>query len=150
MKVIMRGSKQKAKSNPPADMLFMKNGPPLLQKIPHDLEVHPMLTMEEFDYYVEQYTKSGFRGGLNWYRTHKVNWEAEKGLPSVINHPALMILAQLDTALPPHMADKMHKYVPNLTKVIVPRANHWILQDYADDVNNLLSHWLGRLSLSKL
>ena len=26
------------------------------------------MTEEDLDYYVEAYTQSGFRGGLNWYR----------------------------------------------------------------------------------
>jgi len=149
-KVLLRGSKQKTNTNPPSDILYMKNGPPLLQNIPPGIGIHPMLTKEEFDYYVAQYTKSGFRGGLNWYRTHKVNWEAEKGLKRVINHPALIILAEYDVALPPQMANKMDSVVPNLTKVIVKSANHWILQDFAEEVNNILMDWIGSLHLSKL
>jgi len=111
-----------------------------------------MLQKYEFDYYVQQYTKSGFRGGLNWYRTHKINWETEKGLPPVIHHPALMILAEKDRTLPPQMPSKMDSVVTNLTKILVPNANHWILQDYPDEINAILLKWLktfqkGRSSL---
>jgi len=113
-----------------------------------------MLQKYEFDYYVQQYTKSGFRGGLNWYRTHKVNFETEKGLslPKQIDHPALIILAEKDVALPPQMASKMDAVVPKLTKITIPNANHWILQDYPDIVNPILLNWLktfrdGRSSL---
>jgi len=122
----------------------MKNGPPLFQGIPKNIDIHPMLQKYEFDYYVQQYTKSGFRGGLNWYRTHKVNFETEKdlSLPKQIDHPALIILAEKDVALPPHMASKMDAVVPNLTKITIPKANHWILQDFPEIVNPILLNWL--------
>jgi len=55
-----------------------------------------------------------------------------------------MILAEHDRALPPHMASKMHEVVTNLTTVIVPKANHWILQDYPNEVNQILLGWLKK------
>jgi len=63
-----------------------------------------------------------------------------------------MILAEKDRTLPPQMASKMDSVVTNLTKILVPNANHWILQDYPDEINAILLKWLktfqkGRSSL---
>ncbi|KAJ3216824.1 hypothetical protein HDU67_008910 [Dinochytrium kinnereticum] len=67
--------------------------------VPADLPRSDMLSQREFDYYVEQYTKRGFHGGLNFYRTRRVNFEDELGLEKTVNHPALMISATRDKAL---------------------------------------------------
>jgi hypothetical protein len=33
------------------------------------------LTEDDIDYYTGEFTRAGYRGGLNWYRTPKLNWE---------------------------------------------------------------------------
>jgi hypothetical protein len=33
------------------------------------------LEASEFDYYVTEFTRTGFTGGLNWYRNFDRNWE---------------------------------------------------------------------------
>jgi soluble epoxide hydrolase / lipid-phosphate phosphatase len=32
------------------------------------------------DYYVDQYSRSGLHGTVNWYRTREANWKDEKEL----------------------------------------------------------------------
>lgn len=141
-KTFFRGTKVKQK-NIPSDFIYMKNGPPLLQNLRNeDILLHPMLSQMEYDYYVSEYKRTGFRGGLNFYRTHYHNYEAEKGLSPYLNHKCLMILAEKDAALPPSMADKMSNYIKDLTTVTIKNANHWVLQDYPEEVNTLILNWL--------
>ena len=42
---------------------------------PQDPARRAMLDQEELNYFVDQFSKTGFRGGLNWYRNHRRNWE---------------------------------------------------------------------------
>ena len=42
---------------------------------PQDPARSAMLDQEELNYFVDQFSKTGFRGGLNSYRKHRRNWE---------------------------------------------------------------------------
>lgn len=42
--------------------------------MPDDINKSFMLSDSDLDYYVENYKRSGFRGGLNWYRNVEANW----------------------------------------------------------------------------
>ncbi|CEI67819.1 unnamed protein product [Fusarium venenatum] len=57
----------------------------------------PLLDEAKTDYYTIAFTQSGLRGPLNWYRTHQINFEHEKGFTEKGRHkfamPALFILA---------------------------------------------------------
>jgi hypothetical protein len=35
----------------------------------------PWLSEADVDYYTAEFTRTGFRGGLNWYRNIDRNWE---------------------------------------------------------------------------
>lgn len=77
-----------------------------------------MITQEELNYYVEEYQKRGFEGGLNWYKTRKINWELEANLPKTIFHSALMVTVGRDVVLTPEMAAKMEKSIFNLKRAV--------------------------------
>lgn len=38
----------------------------------------PLLTDAEMEFYVDEYSRHGLHGPLNWYRTREINWESEK------------------------------------------------------------------------
>jgi pimeloyl-ACP methyl ester carboxylesterase len=58
-------------------------------------------TAEEFDYYVQQYRRSGFRGGLNYYRNIQRNWELTRHWPrgARVMQPLLFIAGEHDVAV---------------------------------------------------
>jgi len=104
------------------------------------------LTDEDFEVFVRAFTKSGFRGGLNWYRNIDQNWEDSAGLPQRINQPALMITAELDVVLRPEMAEGMKEWVPNLRRtVLIKGAGHWTQQEKPLEVNAALLAFLADL-----
>ncbi len=76
------------------------------------------LTDEDFDVFVRGFKKSGFRGGLNWYRCIDRSWEESAGQTDRIEQPALMITAERDVVLRPEMAEGMSTWVPNLRKTV--------------------------------
>lgn len=99
-----------------------------------------LLSQEEVDYYVEQYSRNGVRGPLNWYRTRKINFEEElallkDGQQPIIKTPALVVMSTNDAALPPFMATGMENYFENLRKTEV-LGTHWsLLEDANVQVN---------------
>lgn len=56
----------------------------------------PIVSEEELAVYVETYKKTGFTGGLNWYRRIHQNWEESLGHDFLIDKPVLMLVAADD------------------------------------------------------
>ncbi|KAH7482242.1 Bifunctional epoxide hydrolase 2 [Phytophthora ramorum] len=105
-----------------------------------------MLSEEEMEFYVDQYTQSKFTSA-NWvYGTKKIDFETEKDLPGTIEHPALFIGAADDPVLKPEMAKAMPTVMPNLQMEIVEDAGHWILFEQPEAVNSILSAWLDKVT----
>jgi len=102
------------------------------------------LSDAELKVFVDMFEKTGFTGGINWYRNFTRNWETTADMPQIVHTPGLMIMGQYDVALPPRMADGMEKYVPNLEKHVVERCGHWTQQEHPETVNRLMIDWLNR------
>jgi pimeloyl-ACP methyl ester carboxylesterase len=57
----------------------------------------PWLSQADFDLYVQTFSRTGFRGGLNWYRAFDVNWELDEGLEgAALDLPALFVAGERD------------------------------------------------------
>lgn len=103
-----------------------------------------VLSDEELAVFVETFTRTGFRGGINWYRNFTRNWEISAHLPDHIPQPALMIMAENDVVLPPAMADGMEQFVPNLTKVLIRGSGHWTQQEKPGEVTAAIADWMRK------
>jgi pimeloyl-ACP methyl ester carboxylesterase len=101
----------------------------------------PILSAEEKQVFVDTFTKSGFTGGINWYRNWTRNWERAAGLDHTIRVPALMIMAENDAVLPPSAADGMERLVPDLEKYLVRGSGHWTQQEKPEEVSAKLIEW---------
>src|SRR5262245_10866296 len=65
----------------------------------------PLLTDAELAVYVEAFTRTGFTGGINWYRNLDRNWETTPQLEGDrITVPALMVTAMIGAASGPDMS----------------------------------------------
>jgi pimeloyl-ACP methyl ester carboxylesterase len=101
----------------------------------------PILSPEEKKVFVDTFTKTGFTGGINWYRNFTRNWQRSAGLDHHIKVPALMIMAENDAVLPPSAADGMEKLVPDLEKYLVRDSGHWTQQEKPEEVSAKLIEW---------
>lgn len=102
---------------------------------------------EELGRYVDAFTRTGFTGGLNYYRNFDRNWELmEPFATEKITHPALYIVGERDPVLlmtPPQMMDG---WVTDLRgTVILPGAGHWTQQERPAEVNRALLDFLAGL-----
>jgi pimeloyl-ACP methyl ester carboxylesterase len=102
------------------------------------------LADEELATFVETFQRTGFTGGINWYRNMSRNWRLAEGLPEKVAAPSLMVMAELDAVLPPSSADGMEKYVPDLEKALIQDSGHWTQQESPDEVSRVILDWLAR------
>jgi pimeloyl-ACP methyl ester carboxylesterase len=110
----------------------------------------PWLTQLEFDHYVETFTRTGFTGGLNWYRTLDLNWERDAPYAGrSLDMPTLYIAGEREPVLDvlgPAALDRMRTAVPDLRGVhLLDGAGHWVQQERAREVNALLIEFLVTL-----
>src|SRR5690349_21478616 len=101
----------------------------------------PILSPEEKQVFVDTFTKTGFTGGINWYRNFSRNWQRSEGLDHTVRVPSLMIMAENDAVLPPSAADGMEKIIPDLEKYLVRDSGHWTQQEKPDEVSAKLIEW---------
>jgi epoxide hydrolase A/B len=104
----------------------------------------PLLTPEELAYFVDTYQKTGFTGGINWYRNFTRNWEKSEGVVQKVNVPSLMVMAEDDVVLSPAMAEGMEQYVPDLEKALIKDCGHWTQQEHPDELNKIMIAWLKK------
>jgi pimeloyl-ACP methyl ester carboxylesterase len=102
------------------------------------------LTDEEMAVFVDTYSRTGFTGGINWYRNFTRNWQNSEGVTDRVEVPSLMIMAEKDAVLPPSAADGMEAYVADLEKALVKDSGHWTQQEEPDAVNRIIIDWLDR------
>ena len=111
---------------------------------PADAPRSVMLSQEELDVFVEAFSRTGFRGGLNWYRNSQASWEwGEETKGRTIDCPALMVTAENDPVLTPAMAAGMESVVPNLTRGHIEHCAHWTQQERPEELNRILLDWLA-------
>ncbi len=84
----------------------------------------PILAPEEMKVFVDTFTRTGFTGGINWYRNMSRNWARSAELDHIVRVPSLMIMAENDRVLPPSACDGMEKIVSDLEKYLVRDSGH--------------------------
>ena len=102
------------------------------------------LTDEETAAFVETFQRTGFTGGVNWYRNFTRNWRLGEGVADKVAVPSLMVMADKDAVLPPSAADGMEAFVPDLEKILIADCGHWTQQERPGAVNDALLGWLGK------
>ena len=103
-----------------------------------------ILSAEEERVFVDTFTRTGFTGGINWYRNMSRNWQRSADLDQTVRVPALMIMAENDRVLPPSAADGMEKLVPDLEKYLIRGSGHWTQQEKPEEVSARLIEWRRR------
>ncbi|KAI9078781.1 hypothetical protein K1719_039239 [Acacia pycnantha] len=101
------------------------------------------LSEEECDYYATKYDKTGFTGGLNYYRNLDLNWElTTPWTRAQIKVPVKFIVGDQDlTYHAPGMKDYIHqggmkKHLPLLEDVVVmPGVAHFLHQERPLHIN---------------
>jgi pimeloyl-ACP methyl ester carboxylesterase len=106
------------------------------------------ISEEAIRVFVGEYQRTGFRGGLNWYRNIDRNWELTAPWEGArIEQPALFIAGTRDPVIAGKRGataiEAMEKAVPNVRKVMIDGAGHWIQQERPAEVNTAVLNFLG-------
>jgi len=108
----------------------------------------PWLSEADIDVYVAAFARTGFRGGLNWYRNIDRNWELLAPFAGArVAVPALYVAGDRDPVLAFRGMDRL---VPNLATLvpqlrrtlILPGCGHWTQQERADEVSAAMVDFL--------
>jgi len=107
----------------------------------------PWLSEEELAVYVQAFARTGFTGGLNWYRNIDRNWElTADAAQRRVDQPALFLTGERDPVRRFMPAEAMRGWVTDLrAEIVVPGAGHWVQQQEPDAVNAALLDFLGGL-----
>jgi pimeloyl-ACP methyl ester carboxylesterase len=107
------------------------------------------LTEQDLDVFAREFERTGFRGGLNWYRNIDRLWELTPFLNgATLRQPTLFVAGAVDPVITMYRGafDVLEQTVPNLRqKVLLPGAGHWIQQERPAQVNRLLLEFLASL-----
>jgi pimeloyl-ACP methyl ester carboxylesterase len=109
------------------------------------------LTEQDIAYYVREFSRTGFTGGLNWYRNFRRSWELmAPWRGGAIRQPSMFIAGSRDDMLKLPAAkvniDNFATTLPGLRGChILEGAGHWIQRERASAVNDLLLEFLGGL-----
>ncbi|MEO7335371.1 MAG: alpha/beta hydrolase, partial [Caldimonas sp.] len=101
--------------------------------------------------YAAEFSRTGFRGGLNWYRNITRSWELLAPFRgAVIHQPSMFIAGARDSVLrfpaSRRQIDAFPKTLPGLRGChIIEGAGHWIQRERATEVNALLLGFLAGL-----
>jgi pimeloyl-ACP methyl ester carboxylesterase len=111
------------------------------------------LTASDLDYYATEFERTGFRGGLNWYRNFDRNWELLAPFSDLkVGVPAAFVGGLRDGVvtgggegegpgvrmLPTFCTDLR-------AKVLIPGAGHWNQQEAPEATSKALLEFLGGL-----
>ena len=99
----------------------------------------PVMTEAELAVFVDAFTRSGFTGGINWYRNLDRNWHALADVDPVVRHRTLMIHGTRDDVRP---AERLLDFVPR-AELLVLDSGHWIQQERPQEVNRAIVTWLA-------
>jgi pimeloyl-ACP methyl ester carboxylesterase len=112
------------------------------------------LTQKDLDYYVDEFTEAGFRGGINFYRNSERNWETTPQLAGAkITVPVRFIAGARDGVIRrggegtvEELTQRMSRVVTDLRGVVlIPEAGHWVQQEKPQETNAAIIEFLKGL-----
>lgn len=126
----------------PAGENFMDTLPKVSRR-PDWLQEH------ELEFFTEEFTRTGFTGGLNWYRNMDRDRELLAFLAgSRIMQPSVFIAGEEDLVIQMNRRDfdRLHETMPGLTSAtLISGAGHWVQQEKPEEVNTLLLQFLSKV-----
>ncbi len=133
---------------PPGKVGMVPRSGGFLTRLTNPTVLPEWLTQADVDFYAAEFARSGFRGGLNWYRNIDRNWELLA--PFAGDHvtvPALYMYGDRDLVVAFRGMDRLipnlETFVPQLKgKIMLPGCGHWTQQERAKEVNEAMIKFL--------
>jgi pimeloyl-ACP methyl ester carboxylesterase len=104
------------------------------------------LPAADLDIYVAAYERTGFTGGLSYYRNIDRNWELSRTLGARIGRPAMFLAGSQDPVARFMPAGHLPECVDDLrASIVIDGGGHWIQQERPAEVNAALLDFLAGL-----
>jgi pimeloyl-ACP methyl ester carboxylesterase len=109
------------------------------------------LNAADLDFYVAEFSRTGYRGALNWYRNIDRNWSLLAPFTGAkIRVPGLYIAGDRDVVLgfpgAKELVANLNTHVPLLRQtILLPGCGHWTQQERPTDVNEAMLSFLRSL-----
>lgn len=138
-------------ATPAAHVGMVSRGGGFLAGMPAPASLPSWLDAADVDFYAAEFARTGFRGGLNWYRNIDRNWELMAPFAgSKVTVPALYIAGDRDLVVAFRGVDKLianlKAFVPQLRgTIMLPGCGHWTQQERPAEVNSAMIEFLRRL-----
>lgn len=116
-----------------------------IDRLPEPGRPPAWLTDDEFDFYVSEFTRTGFTGALNWYRNFDRNWETlANPATQTVAVPTLLIAGTNDPTQGFTPRDRVTEVITGpYREVPLDGAGHWLQEERADEVNAALLEFLN-------
>ncbi len=120
-----------------------------IDRLPEPDALPEWISQDELDHYITEFSRTGFTGGLNWYRNFDRNWELTAEFADTkVSVPCLFIGGTADPVLAFTRADRDAEIVSGpYRQVMIEGAGHWLQQERPDEVNAILLEFLSGLEL---
>jgi pimeloyl-ACP methyl ester carboxylesterase len=130
-----------------------KHGDALLDGLTDPQPFPAWLSDADIDYFVGEFTNSGFRGPLNRYRNHTHDFEYMSTVEDrMVHQPSLFIVGENDLVLKMFggnaqtVVERMQANASDLRGAhVIPRIGHWTQQEAPDETTGLIIDWLATL-----
>jgi pimeloyl-ACP methyl ester carboxylesterase len=109
------------------------------------LTPRPFMTEEELAFFVRAFERTGFTGGLNYYRNLDRNWALTEHLAGrTIDCPSLFLTGSDDAVARFMSAARLTEVLTDLREhIVIDGAGHWIQQERPDEVSEALIGFLA-------
>lgn len=119
-----------------------------MDTLPKVTKVPDWLQEDELQFFTEEFARTGFTGGLNWYRNMDRNRDLLAFLAGAkITQPSVFIAGEEDLVIQMYRRDfdRVYETMPALTSAtLISGAGHWVQQENPDKVNAQLVQFLSQ------
>jgi pimeloyl-ACP methyl ester carboxylesterase len=128
--------------------LNLKPGEGFLSLVRPADQMPDWITEDDVRRFAITFRRTGFRGGLNWYRNIDRNWDLTAPWQgAVISQPALFIAGTQDAVIRGVIGERalahIERVLPNIKgKVLIEGAGHWVQQERPAEVNSAIVEFL--------
>lgn len=135
--------------NPLVTMVPRQGG--WLSRLPEPTALPGWLSEADLDFYAGEFERTGFAGGLNWYRNIDRNWELLAPYARAqVQVPAIYMAGERDLVLAfpgaKEIVENLRTFVPQLRRtIILPGCGHWTQQERPQEVNEAVITFLREL-----
>lgn len=147
MRRLLAGMSPRDLSPDEASTFAADDGRGFVDRIPEPDGLPDWLTQDELDHYVAEFSRTGFTGGINWYRNFDRNWELTPQLDGAkVEVPSFFIGGADDPVLTMSPPDGQDAWLTDHRgSVIIDGAGHWVQQEAPEQVNAALLDFCDQL-----